>query len=101
VQWKNGSRGGRRGNERGFPANGSFRCHRDRRGRLEGHGGIWLIPRDRDSDRGGLVSYEEWSLRAGRPLGPFAVLLGLAASNYPVFGPSGKIRFAAAISRAF
>ena len=68
---------------------------------LEGHGGFWLIPHDRETAQSGFISYEEWGLRASRPLGPFALSLGLVASNYPVFGPSGKARVTAAISRAF
>jgi uncharacterized protein (TIGR02001 family) len=69
--------------------------------KLEGHGGISLIPHDLDSPEHGLISYEDWSLRASRGLGPFTFGVGIAATNYPVFGPSGKVRLSAQLSRSF
>jgi len=68
---------------------------------IEGHGGMWLIPHDLADPQTGLISYEDWSLRASRAVGPFTVGLGVAASNYPVFGPSGKMRAVVQVSRAF
>ncbi|MFC3175506.1 TorF family putative porin [Novosphingobium bradum] len=68
---------------------------------LQGHGGLALIPHDLGDPDTSLISYEDWSLRASRPLGPFTLGLGVAGTNYPVFGPSGKVRFSAQLSRAF
>lgn len=69
--------------------------------KVDGHAGLSLIPHDIGDPRTSLISYEDWSLRASRPVGKFSLSLGLAASNYPVFGPTGKIRFSAQVSRAF
>jgi len=68
---------------------------------LEGHGGVSLIPHDLGDPDTSLISFEDWSLRASRAVGPFTLGLGVAGTNYPVFGPSGKMRFTAQISRAF
>ena len=69
--------------------------------KLEGHGGLSLIPHDLGDPDHSLISYEDWSLRASRTIGPLTFGLGLAATNYPVFGPSGKVRLSAQLSRAF
>lgn len=69
--------------------------------RLEAHGGLSLIPHDLDDPDKSLISYEDWSVRASRAVGPFTFGMGLAATNYPVFGPTGKVRFSAQLSRAF
>lgn len=68
---------------------------------LEAHGGLSLIPHDLSDPDTSLISYEDWSLRASRKIGPFTFGMGLAATNYPVFGPTGRLRFSAQISRAF
>jgi len=69
--------------------------------RLEAHGGLSLIPHDLGDPDHSLISYEDWSLRASRSIGAFTFGMGLAATNYPVFGPTGNVRFTAQISRAF
>lgn len=69
--------------------------------RIDGHAGLSLIPRDLDDPKGGLADFEDWSLQASHSLGKFNLSLGLAATNYPVFGPSGKVRATAVLSRSF
>jgi hypothetical protein len=73
---------------------------------LNGHGGVTAIPADHGDT--GMRFYCDWSLQANRALGGFALGLGIAATNYPVFGPdkgSGFLqnspRIFASISRAF
>lgn len=69
--------------------------------RLEAHGGLSLIPHDLGDPDQSLISYEDWSLRASRSFGPYTFGMAAAATNYPVFGPTGKVRFSAQVSRAF
>lgn len=68
---------------------------------LDGHAGLALIPHDLGDPRTGLIAYRDWSLNASRPVGKFKLNLGVAATNYPVFGSSGKARVSASISRSF
>jgi uncharacterized protein (TIGR02001 family) len=73
---------------------------------LNGHTGVSLIPPDPGETAARY--YYDWSLQANRPLGRFALAIGIAATNYPVFGPdrgSGFLdnspRVFASIARAF
>lgn len=68
---------------------------------LDGHGGITAVPQDPGSTKSFPRIYEDWSVTAGREVNGFGVSFGVASSNYPVVGPSGKLRFHATISRAF
>jgi uncharacterized protein (TIGR02001 family) len=73
---------------------------------LNGHGGVSAVPADLGDT--GMRFYYDWSLQANRALGGFALGLGIAATNYPVFGPDkgpgflqNSPRIFASISRAF
>jgi len=69
--------------------------------KLTGHLGLALIPHDLTDPRSSLISYEDWGLNATRKLGSLDLSLGVAATNYPVFGERGNMRFKASLSRAF
>jgi uncharacterized protein (TIGR02001 family) len=73
---------------------------------LFGLGGLTLLPPD--SGQGGMRVYYDWKFQATRSLGRASVGLGIAGTNYPVFGPNNgagfsqnKPRIFASISRAF
>lgn len=73
---------------------------------FNGHGGVSAIPADPGDT--GMRLYYDWSLQANRALGGFALGLGIAATNYRVFGPDkgpgflqNNPRIFASISRAF
>lgn len=69
--------------------------------KIDGHFGLSLIPPDLSERQGYLLNYEDWSLRASRPVGRFTFSVAVTATNYPVFSESGKARFSASLSRAF
>ena len=68
---------------------------------LSAHGGLSLIPYDLDSGREGFITYEDWSLAASRKVGRIELGAGIGGTNYPVFGPRGRIRAYASASLAF
>lgn len=73
---------------------------------LNGHAGLSVIPPDPGDV--GTRYYHDLSLQANRSLGKFSLGIGIAETNYPVFGPDdgpaffqNKPRVFASISRAF
>ena len=68
---------------------------------LEGHSGLSLLPHDLSSGRHGLRNYQDWRLQLSRPLGAYFVSAAIAATNYPVYSPSGKASVTVSVSRAF
>jgi uncharacterized protein (TIGR02001 family) len=68
---------------------------------LSAHAGLSLIPHDLDTGRGGLRRYADIGLTATRKLGRFDLAGGVAATNYPVFGPRGRPRAFVAASISF
>ncbi len=74
---------------------------------LNGRGGLSVIPQDIGTP-GGMRFYYDWRLAASRPVGKFTASLGIAGTNYPIFGVSkGEGFFSnspkvfASMSRAF
>jgi uncharacterized protein (TIGR02001 family) len=68
---------------------------------VDGHVGLTAVPQDAGSTKSFPRIYEDWSLSAGREVKGFGLSVGVASTNYPVVGPSGKLRFHATLSRAF
>lgn len=73
---------------------------------LNGHGGVSAIPADPGDS--GLRFYYDWSVQANRMVGSFALGVGIATTNYRVFGPDAgpgflenSPRLFASIGRAF
>lgn len=68
---------------------------------LDGHAGLSLIPGDRTEGAARWETYYDWRLQVSRPLGRLFVSGGVAATNYPVYGASGKARAFVSTSIAF
>lgn len=67
---------------------------------LHGHGGLRLVPQDAHATTGFPRVYEDWSLSLGREWRGFNLALGVAGTNYPVIGDSGRARVQFVIAKS-
>jgi uncharacterized protein (TIGR02001 family) len=69
---------------------------------LDGHAGLSVLPGDKGSGTSPKMrTYRDWRLQVSRPVGKLFLSGGVAATNYPVYSPSGKARIFASASYAF
>lgn len=69
---------------------------------LDGHAGLSVQPGHQGSGTNPkMQTFRDWRLQISRPVGKLFLSGGVAATNYPVYSPSGKARIFASASYAF
>ena len=68
---------------------------------LEGHAGLSMIAQPDGIGRAPLRPFADWRLQLGRPIGPFFLTMGAAATAYPVYSSRGLTRAFVSFSHAF